>query len=192
MRKNEAAKYSDQELLQKYVEKGQQYFLATLFQRYTELIYGVCLKYLQDPPSAEDAVLGIYEQLHKKLPQQKIDNFRPWLYVFTKNYCLMQIRKEKKGQFISTADPQLMQSDLLWHPVSEESKDSEQKFQNLDHCIEQLSIEQRHCIHLFYLKEKSYKEVAELTQRPLGKVRSFIQNGRRNLKNCIEKLEKQS
>lgn len=155
--------------------------LGLLYQRYLELVYGVCLKYLQDTAAAEDATMDIFTELVRKLPNQQIRSWRPWLYVFTKNHCLMALRKQKSaGRF--KADPEeIMQSEPILHPFTEENDQKEKTFRNLEICLETLVAEQKRCIRLFYLEEKSYKEIARQTDWPLGSVRSYIQNGRRNL-----------
>jgi RNA polymerase sigma-70 factor (ECF subfamily) len=59
----------------------------------------------------------------------------------------------------------------------------------LEKCIETLGDEQKQCVKLFYLQEKCYKEITESTGFDMNKVKSYIQNGKRNLKICMEKNE---
>jgi len=160
--------------------------LGQLYERYLEMVYGLCLKYLSSPENAEDAAMAIFEQLPAKVNKQEIQDFRPWLYVVAKNHCLMQLRKKKNKQVI-VADR--MQSEDFVHPFSESDKEKqEQQFEKLEHCLETLNRQQKTCVELFYLQERTYKEIAEQLSWTVGKVRSHIQNGRRNLKNCIEAL----
>ncbi len=166
--------------------------LAALYERYLELVYGVCLKYLENPDLAEDAVMDIFEQLARKLPSQQIQNFRPWLYVFTKNHCLMQLRRHL-GHHLIEYEEQVMQSEVFWHPVEEEAEARAAELQHhyLKECLEGLSPNQQDCIRLFYLQDYTYREIADQCTLPLGTVRSHIQNGRRNLRNCMQaKVEK--
>ncbi len=173
---------SDLELVASYQASGDLEILGTLFERYVELVYGVCLKYLKNQSKAEDAVMGIFEELVKKAKSHEIRQFRGWLHVLSKNYCLMQLRKK---EIMVSYDPQLMYSSEVVHPTFGESENGEAKA--LKNCIEQLPDKQKVCINWFYYENKSYKEISEITGEELGKVRSFIQNGRRNLKNCLEK-----
>ncbi|MEM6378530.1 MAG: sigma-70 family RNA polymerase sigma factor [Bacteroidota bacterium] len=163
--------------------------LGKLFDRYLEMLYGVCLKYLKSPEAAEDAVMNIFEQLPTKLNKHEVKDFRPWVYVLAKNHCLMELRKKQR---IIPVAPELMQSDEVVHPIFEQPEDGKEfQLQQLESCMEELPLKQKTCVDLFYLQGLSYKEIATQKDLSVGTVRSNIQNGRRNLKNCIEaKLEK--
>jgi RNA polymerase sigma factor (sigma-70 family) len=175
---------SDLELLQKYKDSSDLYWLGLLFERYTSLIYGVCLKYLKNEQAAEDACLGVFESLVEKAIRHDISNFKSWLHVLTKNYCLMEIRKNnRRGE--QTTQPEIMHSLDQRHHIIEMAEEDMTK-QHLKTCIDQLSIHQKDCIEAFYFEGYTYKEIAEARAEDLGKVRSYIQNGRRNLKNCLE------
>lgn len=177
----------DATLLERFQVQEDQKALGLLFDRYLELIYGLCIQYLKSSAKAEDAVMGIYAELQLKVPQHDIHNFKNWLFTFVRNYCLMQLRKEKKNLTVSF-DPTFMHSDDNWHPVSEEEEEPERS-PYLKDCLKGLSEQQLTCIQLFYYEGLTYKEIAEDRDEPLGQVRSNIQNGRRNLKNCIEQKE---
>ena len=148
-----------------------------------DLIFAVCLKYLKEPEAAKDAVMGIFEELISKLLKYEVGNFKGWLYTLSRNYCLMQLRSKKR--IIDLSDDDLMQSteNLHLNGVFER----EENLTQLEKCLESLSPEQKQTVQLFYLKEKSYKEIAGLTNTEWNQVRSLIQNARRNLKNCMEK-----
>ncbi len=167
-----------------FKETGSQDVLAKLYLRYTDLVYGTCLKYLKDAETAKDAVMNIYQELLQKLTQHEIENFKSWLYVVTKNHCLMQLRKGKKMITIEF-QPAIMQSEDFEHLDTVLSR--EQDFKKLEQCLERLPAEQKQAIQLFYLENKCYNEIAEQTGMEWNKVRSLIQNGRRNLKICMEK-----
>jgi RNA polymerase sigma factor (sigma-70 family) len=178
------AALTDEELLSAFKENADQEMLAQLYVRYTDLVYGVCMKYLKDAEAAKDAVMNIYQELLTKLRTNEVANFKSWLYVVAKNHCLMQLRKEKKMitvEFTST----VMQSESFEHLDSVLEKENELK--RLEYCIEHLPGEQKQSIHLFYLQNKCYNEIAAQTGNEWSKVRSLIQNGRRNLKICMEK-----
>lgn len=179
---------TDDKLLEGYQKNGNMEYLGVLFSRYTEMVYGTCLKYLKNETEASDAVMGVFETLTKKAKNHKVDSFRGWLYVMTKNYCLMQIRGEKKNLTVPY-DPQFMQSDDSKHPVFEIELEEDNQEQVLQSCIEKLAAQQKQVIQLFYFENKSYKEIAEMLNHKVGKIRSYIQNGRRNLKICMEKKD---
>lgn len=186
--KNISSEESDQELVEKYRLGGDTKILGDLYQRYMELVYGVCLKYFKEPEEAKDAVINIFEELIIKLKKYEVGNFKSWLYQLSKNYCLMKLRSNKSKPAIVEMDfMHLEQKDHLDNVMEKELQ-----LNSMEECIEQLSAEQKEAIELFYLKEKCYKEIADTTGTEISKVRSFIQNGRRNLKICMEKnaLEK--
>ena len=177
---------SDTELVLAYRQYGDLKVLGDLYQRYKELVYGVCLKYLKEPELAQDAVMQIFEELVSKLKKHEVDNFRGWLHQVSKNYCLMQLRTPKNLKTVEL--PSLLmqnEEDVHLNGVMEK----EENFQKLEKCIASLSDEQRTMIKLFYLEGKCYNEIVEITGLEWNHVRSSIQNGRRNLKLCMEKKE---
>ena len=178
---------SDADLLAAYRQGEDTTPLGELYARYMELVYGLCLKYLKDEGKAEDAVMGIFEELVRKAKEHEVNNFRSWLYVLAKNYCLMQLRKEKKNLTVSF-EPEFVQSvDQRHHTIELDNENGE--LEQLEDCLQQLNVQQKRCVQLFYLEGKSYKEIAESEEQPLGTVRSHIQNGRRNLRICMEKMK---
>lgn len=175
---------SDTEMVMAYRQSGDLQVLAVLYQRYMELVYGVCLKYLSNPETAKDAVMQVFEELIEKLKKHEVDNFKSWLYTVAKNHCLMQLRSQKNKKTVSIS-PDIMQSGEELHLNGELQKEAE--FKKLERCLQTLSVEQKQTVELFYLQQKCYNEIVELTGIEWNKVRSLIQNGRRNLKICMEK-----
>jgi len=190
-RKKKARDEDDSTLIRQYLSTGKLYFLGILYDRYMHLVYGVCLKYLKDREKSRDAVMQIFEELVYKVREHEIRNFKSWLYVLSRNHCLMQLRREKaemKGMEKYAAErSEFMESAFLLHPDSEASveKDTEA----LKKCMQKLKEEQRRCIQMFYLDALCYDEIAQQTGFPLSKVKSHIQNGKRNLKICLEKRD---
>ncbi len=173
---------SDQELVQLYKTGGNMGTLGELYNRYMDLVYGVCLKYMKEPEEAKDCVINIFEELVVKLKKYEVENFKGWLYQLAKNYCLMKLRSRKSKPV--NIDMDIMHLAENNHP--DNVIDKEQHFTIMEYCIEQLPQDQKQAIQLFYLQEKCYKEIAETTNTDINKIRSFIQNGRRNLKICME------
>lgn len=174
----------DERLLEIFKTTGDQQALAALYLRYSDLLYGTCLKYLENADEAKDAVMNIYQELLRKLPGQEVANFKSWVYVVAKNYCLMQLRAAKKHVTVSLEGAS-MQSGDFEHLDSVLNK--EETFKRLEKCMEILSGEQKRTIQLFYYENKCYNEIATETGVEWNKVRSLIQNARRNLKICMEK-----
>ena len=174
---------TDDELLKAYQSSGDQHFLATVYLRYSDLVYATCMKYLKDAEAAKDATINIYQELVTKLQTHSVDNFKGWLYVVTKNHCLMQLRKNKKSVTVEF-QAEYMQTEDFSHLDDVLEKENELK--RLENCMKNLNTEQHKVIKLFYLENKCYNEITDSTGLDWNKVRSLIQNGRRNLKNCME------
>lgn len=177
---------SDKELVALYKESGDMAVLGELYQRYMELVYGVCLKYYKEPETAKDSVMLIFEELVTKLKKHEVDNFRGWLHQVAKNHCLMQLRTPKNMKTVEFKT-ELVQSEENVHLNGVLEK--EENFNKLENCLGTLSNEQRDTVKLFYLDGKCYNEIVEITGLEWNQVRSLIQNGRRNLKICMEKTE---
>lgn len=180
--------YNDSELVLKYKETQNNHFVGVLYKRYTHLIFGTCMKYLKNEEDAQDASIQIFEKLLVDLNKHEIQQFKPWLHMVCKNFCLMKLRSDKSKQKNFTEMQKdfafVMESDYELHLTVENKKEIELTF--MEECLEGLNTEQRLCVELFYLQEKSYIQVADETNFSMNNVKSFIQNGKRNLKNCIE------
>jgi RNA polymerase sigma-70 factor (ECF subfamily) len=178
---------TEESLIAEFTSSGDLDLLGELYSRYMHLVYGVCLKYLKDREEASDAVMQIFEKLITDIPKQKIENFRSWLHVVTKNYCLMHIRsqKSKHERMKEWTDDSLvfMENNSLQHPIDEDVQDLDK---NLEECIENLKTEQRECIRQFYYENRCYKEIATFMDLDENKVKSHLQNAKRNLKICLE------
>ena len=181
--RNIATAATDAELVYQYRNGGDLQILGTLYSRYMDLVYGVCLKYLQDPEEAKDSVMLIFEELVAKLKKYEVENFKAWLHQLAKNHCLMKKRSDKRKPVNVDADLVYLADN--WHP--DDALQKEAAMTDMEFCLEKLPAEQQQAVRMFYLEEKCYKEIAEQTGMEMNKVRSFIQNGRRNLKICMEK-----
>ena len=143
--------------------------MGELFQRYIDLVYGVCLKYLKQPENAQDSTIAIFEELGPKLLKHEVDHFKGWLYTLTKNHCLMRLRSEKKQGTVKF-DVELVQSEETPHLNG--VLEREENFKQLEYCMGQLVTDQRRLIELFYLEGKCYNEIATITGMEWNKVRS--------------------
>lgn len=174
---------SDNELISLYKKTNDLSLIGELYTRYTALVYGVCMKYLKDRDEAKDASMQVFEKLIGVLQSHEVENFKSWLFVTARNHCLMQIRS-KKSKFREEIDAMDMENQFLLHP--DEENDLENDLGKLEECIKKLVEGQQACVRLFYLDEKCYKEITTITGLDLNQVKSFIQNGKRNLKICME------
>jgi RNA polymerase sigma-70 factor (ECF subfamily) len=187
--RNKKMNKSDGELLTEFKSGGDLEILGELYSRYVHLVYGVCLKYLKEREEAKDGVMQIFEKLIIEIPKHNIENFRSWLHVVTKNYCLMQLRsgkseKEKFSEWLN--DPSVfMETVTDLHPLDED-EDSKSLDRALEDCIERLKDVQRICIRQFYFENRCYNEISVNLGLDEKKVKSHLQNGKRNLKICLE------
>ena len=176
---------TDQELLEQFYADHDNEWLGVLLQRYTLLLLGVCMKYLKNEEEAKDSVQQVFLKVIQELHKYKVEYFKSWLYMVAKNHCLMKLR-EKQGKYNTEINDRLVAQ-------PEEETDRQALLQN-DHTLElmadalkELNDEQRQCVTLFYLQKKSYQQVSEETGFSMLQVKSYIQNGKRNLKILIEK-----
>jgi len=183
---SDLSEIEDNQLIRKFLETDDLTFLGELFQRYTHLVFGTCLKYLKDEEDSKDASMDIFEKLQSALKGQEIANFGGWLFVITKNHCLMKLRARKtKLSHEKELVADSMEISYSLHHNSE--GDKELSLMALEKALPQLPLEQNRCIELFYLKGKCYQQIASATGYDLKKVKSYLQNGKRNLKTLLEK-----
>jgi RNA polymerase sigma-70 factor (ECF subfamily) len=181
---------ADHELILQYRESLNTEIIAILFQRYTHLVYGVSLKYLEDSDDAKDAVMEIFEALMEDLVKHEVRNFKSWLHSVARNHCLMILRRKSPVRrdvdaIENKSDDDLMESA---HDVHQEDILGNFTEEHLQAALKSLKKEQRQCVELVYLKGKSYQEVCELTGLSYKEVKSHVQNGKRNLKIKLEAL----
>ena len=161
--------------------------LTELFREHMHLVFGVCMKYLGEREKAKDAVMQVIEKLLTGYREEEIVNIRTWLFVITKNHCLMQIRSDKASEARERkwgkAQVEFMENDNGLHPLDEEDPIPED---SLKECMEKLKDEQKLCIQMFYYEDKCYREIAGATGMNEKNVKSHLQNGKRNLKLCLE------
>jgi RNA polymerase sigma factor (sigma-70 family) len=172
----------DADLVQLYRKSGDVQHLGTLFKRYSGLILGVCMKYLKNHAESEDAVMEIFEKLHLDLKRVEVDYFRGWLHTVARNHCLMKLRKAGLDIEFPEDLPPIAASEDDDFDVEKEAS-----LQQLEQALPHLKAEQKWCIELFYLQEKSYKQVAVETGFTLNEVKTHIQNGKLNLKKLMFK-----
>ena len=175
---------NDKQLLDAFKENADTAYIGELYQRYAHLVFGVCMKYLKNEDESKDAAMQVFEKLFTEILKHEVDNFKGWLYTIAKNHCLMMLRSSKLS-IIHQADlkkdlSEIMESDSFLHP--DNTMEREAQIGYLEEGIATLNPEQRACVEMFYLNDKSYQEVAELTGYDLNQVKSYIQNGKRNLK----------
>jgi RNA polymerase sigma factor (sigma-70 family) len=189
---------SDQEVLARYRQTGSVADLGMLYERHLPEVFAVCRRYLAPPDEdAQDASMQLFEHLVTKLRTHVPDNFSAWLYTTARNHCLMELRARQRGTasggplllLPDATDVELAAARHLPDAATEadDTAQHEADLQALEHALGQLPPEQRRCLELFYLEEKSYQEVVEATGLAVNLVKSHLQNGRRMLKRNLHK-----
>jgi len=184
VKSDEQQHITDAQLLQRYATDGNNQWLGMLLQRYTLLLFGLCMKYLKDEEEAKDAVQQIFLKVLNEVGKYKIDYFKSWLYMVAKNHCLMRLRGAQ-----ATAKKRLTDGFEIAAPEENDVNflQNEKTFNLLEEAMTELNSEQEQCINLFYLQKKSYQQISQQTGFSLLQVKSFIQNGKRNLKQALER-----
>ena len=176
----------DNDLLQQFYADKNNEWLGILLQRYTLLLLGVCMKYLKNEEEAKDGVQQVFLKVITELHKYKVDYFKSWLYMVAKNHCLMKLRDKGKQsaeineQLLATPDDTVDKKDFVAKDIA---------LNQMEMALQQLNAEQQQCVTLFYLHKKSYHEITEQTGYSLLQVKSNIQNGKRNLKIMLERLQ---
>jgi RNA polymerase sigma-70 factor (ECF subfamily) len=160
-------------------------YFGQLYNRYIPLIYGLCLKYLKTTNDAQDAVMEIFSSISHKISNYEVRNFRTWIYSVSKNHCLQILKKQAKEITIDF-NTQFMEYDTILHLIEEGREKGIDRLNILNKCLEKLPAPQKISIKKFFFEEMSYLDIVEETEYSLKSVKSYIQNGKRNLKNCIE------
>ena len=178
---------SDIELVLQYKSTGDHVFFAELYQRYTHLVLGTCFKYLKNEAESRDAVMDIFEKLLVDLKKHEVQYFKSWLYMVTKNHCLMQLRKKSNNHvsldLIKLVSENFVENAETMHLHSQSENDEKE----LHTALNELNEQQKICVELFYLKNRCYQDIADQTGFTMLQVKSYIQNGKRNLKIILEK-----
>ena len=182
---------SDQQLLSSFYSSRDNHWLGILLQRYTLLLLGVCMKYLKNEEEAKDCVQQVFLKAITELHKYKVEYFKSWLYMVAKNHCLMKLRDKQ------ARTPAEIKEDQMGIPPEDEAGlalhlEKDRQLEMMENSLQELSIEQKQCVTLFYLEKRSYNEIADKTGFSLMQVKSYIQNGKRNLKIIMERKLNQS
>lgn len=98
----------------------------------------------------------------------------------------MQLRNQKRAVPVELVTEPAMATE------EQDPLQDERMLKDLEEAMQHLKKEQKTCIRMFYLQRKSYQSIAEETGFNLLQVKSYIQNGKRNLRLLLEKKFHQS
>jgi RNA polymerase sigma-70 factor (ECF subfamily) len=189
---------SDEELLVRYRQQGAVADLGVLYERHMPEVFAICRRYLgsSGEADAQDAVMQLFEVLVEKLRHHEVDNFPAWLHATARNHCLMALRaRQRPGpdrggalvlHFPDAAGMESVVAEHLQDDDPEEAIVTEARLQALEHALGALPGGQRRCLELFFLEKKCYRHISQETGYDLNTVKSYLQNGKRNLKRLLE------
>lgn len=175
---------SDKDLVLLYKTTHDKQLVGELYKRYAHLVFGMCLNYFKDRDDAKDIVLQIFEKLFDELKKREVENFKAWLTFVVRNYCISEIRK-KNTQANRNEEYHYELKQQAFVVDAEDAKEKENGFEKLENALNNLNPFQKKCIELFYFKNMSYTQIVEITGYSVNEVKSYIQNGKRNLKLLI-------
>lgn len=177
---------TDTEYLSEYRRTGDLAGLGELYERHMDMVFAVCFKYLRDDEEAKDAVMQVFEQLIGDLKTHEVQNFKSWLHSVARNHCLMQLRQKQ----VTVGDEGIFENEayenFVAEPPEKEDWELDNQLSDLGDCLQTLAQEQRRSVELFYFQQLCYQQIAEQTGFAITKVKSYLQNGKRNLKLCME------
>ncbi|MGI9191441.1 MAG: RNA polymerase sigma factor [Chitinophagaceae bacterium] len=180
------ASYSDDALLDLIQKQKNQAAFGELYTRYAHTVYCICQSYFKDPDRSKEAVMQVFEKLMIEIPRWEIKFFRAWLGKLTQNYCLMELRKDKRMPVVHPEFPeQFVESADDFHLALEK----ENRLQQLETALLEIPTEQQQCIRWFYFEKKSYQDIMQLSGFSFMQVKSYIQNGKRNLKIRLQSIQ---
>jgi RNA polymerase sigma-70 factor (ECF subfamily) len=178
---------SDEELLKHYKQSGNKDLFADLFKKHVSVVYGTCLFYLQDKDEAQDATMQLFEKLMLDINNREMDNFKGWLSFVVRNHCISIIRKNKSQSKNIKSYYEFEYEDANYETEEKINAVSDDvMLENMKQCLPKLKENQRLCVELYYLNNKSYQDIANQTGFTLNEIKSYIQNGKRNLKLLLE------
>jgi RNA polymerase sigma factor (sigma-70 family) len=180
---------TDSVLLEKFYADHDNKWLGILLQRYTMLLFGVCMKYLKNEDDAKDGVQQVFLKAIAELHKYKVEYFKSWIYMVAKNHCLMKLR-DRQGKTAATLNEETISIEEDT-PSIQAHLDKDRMLDAMSQAIGELNTEQKQCVTLFYLGKKSYTEIAAETGFSMMQVKSYIQNGKRNLRIAVERIIKQ-
>ena len=176
--------WTDERLVEAFCETGDQQYFSELFGRYTMQVYLICKQYLAEKEDSREMVMRIFSKLLETLPGAEIRNFRNWLPVVVQRECLNHLRKQGRYTPLIEIEVASPEEELEIYPATEIPFGESE----ITAALSQLDEAQRVCLNLFFFKKMSYQEVSGQTGFPLNEVKSYLQNGKRQLKKQLLNL----
>jgi RNA polymerase sigma factor (sigma-70 family) len=167
----------DEELVSLYVTTQRNEYFEEIYERYANKVYRKCYSFVYSQEKAEDLTHDIFLKLVVKIGTYKESSkFSTWLYSITYNYCMDQIRVNKKKTEVALQDN---------YDMSEEEDDSElMDFHGteLNKSLKQLPSEERMLLQMKYQEDFSIKEIADTLKISESAVKMRLMRSKEKLK----------
>lgn len=187
---NEKYKHiTDRQLLERFYADHDMQWLGVLLQRYTLLLLGVCMKYLKNEEEAKDSVQQIFLKTITELQKYRVEYFKSWIYMVAKNHCLMKLRNRYAKIPVELTEKLLSTPGV--DAGLQAAVQNDRMMGLMEDALKELNHEQQQCVTLFYLQKQSYQQITGQTGYSMLQVKSYIQNGKRNLRLLIERKMKE-
>ena len=175
------SKLDEGELTLLVAEGNRQAFLE-LYDRYSSRVYGLALKMLGDPMSAEDVSQEAFMRLWKRAETYRPDKvaFSTWMLTVTRRIVIDRFRKHSRRPEISTS---IDEHDWQEPPDPDSSSESN-RWRTLHFMLMELPAEQREVVQLAYFYGLSQRQIAEHTDTPLGTVKTRARLGMDKLRDA--------
>jgi RNA polymerase sigma-70 factor (ECF subfamily) len=174
----ETSALSESKVIKK-VQKGNREAYQVIVERYMQRAYYIALGFVRNSQDAMDISQESFIKAFRKIKRFDSEkSFFPWFYKLLKNLCLDHIKRRSRVREIPLDEARVLK---------EEREDREMK-EILWRGIEKLSFEQKEVIILRYFQQFSYKEIAEITAKPVGTVMSSLYYAKKRLKEAIKKF----
>lgn len=186
----------DYQLVCRARETGDEKAFADLMKTYREPLYLMMLKMTNDPTDADDMTIEAFGKAFNSLHQYSpTHTFSTWLFSIASNNCIDYIRKKRVqtvflDDMVTNTEDEEFEFPVPSEDINpEEGVIREQRFQILRDVLQQMKPCYREILELRYFDEKSYEEIAEIVNLPLGTVKSHLFRARDLLSNVLRQRQ---
>jgi RNA polymerase sigma-70 factor, ECF subfamily len=162
------------------VQRGDETAMASLFDRYSKIVYSVALRVLRDPASAEDVLQEVFMQIWRN-PNSFIatrGSLGGWLAVVARNRSIDALRRKRPSE---TVEDMALASN---YDLADEAERNS-LMEKARGVIRQLPMEQRKTLEMAFFDGLTHSEIAEMTGDPLGTVKTRIRSALTSLRKAF-------
>ena len=168
---------------------GDRSALEEVYRRTSEKLFGICLRILKDEKEAEDALQDVYITLWRRADRYDPERASPisWLATFARNRAIDRLRVGKVRQGSVPEEEAAPVADRA--PLAEDLLIDAERSARVHTCLETLDEKPRSAIRTAFFEGRTYAQIAEAGNVPLGTMKSWVRRGLQKLKTCLEKGE---